>query len=142
MLQIQALGLRLRELSNACQCQQILLLVLHERRRSILEIWEALFFWRFLRLSVRSVRLVRGLGSAHNSHNAWDLRCALREGILVWLAEHHPYALPTTRLLEAAEDPAARRPTAPPAPPMRSPGPDDVPNPDPARTGEWPVVDR
>jgi len=85
---------------------------------------------------------VRGLVSAHNSHNAWDLRCALREGILVWLADHHPYALPTTRLLEAAEDPSARRPTSPPPPPMRSPGPDDVPNPDPARTGEWPVVDR
>ena len=56
MLQIQALGLILRDLSNACQCQQVLLLVLHERRRTILEIWEALFCGRFLRLSVRRVR--------------------------------------------------------------------------------------
>ncbi|WP_108667372.1 mechanosensitive ion channel family protein [Euzebya rosea] len=85
---------------------------------------------------------VRGLVSSQNSHNAWDLRCAVREGILVWLAEHHPHALPTTRLLEAAPDPSTLRPSSPPPAPMRSPGPDDVPNPDPSRTGEWPVIDR
>ncbi len=40
---------------------------------------------------------VRLLVSAQDSGSAWNLRCALREHIVAWLAEHHPEALPRTR---------------------------------------------
>ncbi len=40
---------------------------------------------------------VRLLVSAGDSGRAWNLRCALREGIVGWLAEHHPDALPRMR---------------------------------------------
>ncbi|EAR51492.1 membrane protein [Oceanicola granulosus HTCC2516] len=40
---------------------------------------------------------VRALVSARNSPAAWDLRCEVREGMLEWLQEAHPGALPRTR---------------------------------------------
>lgn len=54
---------------------------------------------------------VRGMVTAADAFQLWDLRCALREGMLAWLNQHHPEALPTTRLLEAAPTPP--RPQAP-----------------------------
>ncbi|MBX3353814.1 MAG: mechanosensitive ion channel [Phycisphaeraceae bacterium] len=41
---------------------------------------------------------VRLLVSAANSGDLWDLRCAVREGILTFLQREHPEALPTTRV--------------------------------------------
>ena len=49
---------------------------------------------------------VRAIMSAHNSANAWNLRCAVREGMIEWLQRHHPGALPRRRtevLSEGAE---------------------------------------
>ncbi len=40
---------------------------------------------------------VRALASAANSGAAWDLRCAVREQMILWLREHHPEALPRLR---------------------------------------------
>jgi len=40
---------------------------------------------------------VRILMSAADSGKAWNLRCAVRERILLWLAENHPGSLPRTR---------------------------------------------
>lgn len=40
---------------------------------------------------------VRVLISAEDSGRAWNLRCDLREGLVRWLAEYHPEALPTVR---------------------------------------------
>jgi len=42
--------------------------------------------------------LVRVLASAGDASRAFDLRCAIREDLLGWLAASHPYALPTTRV--------------------------------------------
>ncbi|MBT9384630.1 mechanosensitive ion channel family protein [Pseudooceanicola sp. CBS1P-1] len=40
---------------------------------------------------------IRGLVSARNSPQAWDLRCELREGMVEWLQREHPSALPRLR---------------------------------------------
>ena len=41
---------------------------------------------------------VRFLISADDSSNQWDLRCEVREHMVTWLQEHHPMALPVTRV--------------------------------------------
>jgi small-conductance mechanosensitive channel len=41
---------------------------------------------------------VRALVSAHNSGNAWDLRCEVREKLLTFLQRNYPNALPRVRL--------------------------------------------
>ncbi|WP_370326205.1 mechanosensitive ion channel family protein [Euzebya sp.] len=86
---------------------------------------------------------LRGLVTAQTAPMSWDLRCAIREGVLRWLWTHHPEAVPTTRLLEApAPAPGPDGPHPPPASryDVRSPGPDTAPNPDPDRTGPFDVV--
>ncbi len=40
---------------------------------------------------------IRGLMSAKTSPKAWDLRCEVREKMLVWLRDTHPEALPRMR---------------------------------------------
>ena len=40
---------------------------------------------------------VRAIMSAHNSADAWNLRCAVREGMIEWLRAEHPGALPRRR---------------------------------------------
>lgn len=40
---------------------------------------------------------LRALMSARNAPQAWDLRCAIREGLIVYLQQHHPEALPRVR---------------------------------------------
>ena len=40
---------------------------------------------------------VRALVSARNSSDAWDLRCDIREKMIVWLQVQHPVALPRVR---------------------------------------------
>ena len=42
---------------------------------------------------------VRALMSAANADAAWELRCEVREKLLAWLREHHPEALPRTRVV-------------------------------------------
>src|SRR5690606_8791367 len=43
------------------------------------------------------VMQVRLLVSARDSGEAFDLRCAVRERMIDFLARHHPYALPRLR---------------------------------------------
>ena len=40
---------------------------------------------------------LRALMSARNAPLAWDLRCAIREGLIVYLQQHYPEALPRIR---------------------------------------------
>lgn len=51
---------------------------------------------------------VRMLVSAQNSGSAFDLRCAIRESMIAFIAEHHPEALPRLR---SAIDPVALTPS-------------------------------
>lgn len=41
---------------------------------------------------------VRALVSARNSPMAWDLRCSVREKLIAFLQEEHPYCLPVQRV--------------------------------------------
>lgn len=50
---------------------------------------------------------LRGLMSARTSPRAWDLRCEVREKMIVWLQEAHPEALPRLRAEIAEERSAA-----------------------------------
>ena len=50
---------------------------------------------------------VRALASARTSPRAWDLRCHIREAMLLWLQSEHPEALPLQRVIvEGREGPA------------------------------------
>lgn len=40
---------------------------------------------------------IRALCSASDAGKAWDLRCDVREKLVTFLQEHHPYALPRLR---------------------------------------------
>lgn len=48
--------------------------------------------------STESTIVVRALMSAEDAATAWDLRCEVRERLVAWLREHHPEALPVTRI--------------------------------------------
>ncbi|MCP9988409.1 mechanosensitive ion channel family protein [Streptomyces sudanensis] len=41
-----------------------------------------------------STIVVRAVVTARNADDVWSLRCAVREQLIAWLYEHHPYALP------------------------------------------------
>lgn len=41
---------------------------------------------------------LRTLVSAADSRSAWDLRCRIREGLIVWIQERFPEFLPRTRV--------------------------------------------
>lgn len=45
---------------------------------------------------------LRALVSSADAPSSWDLRCEVREKLIAWLREHHPGALPRTRV-EAGE---------------------------------------
>lgn len=55
---------------------------------------------------------VRALVSARDSGSAWELRCEVREGLVRYLAEHHPDALPRMRAELASLEADASPPTA------------------------------
>ncbi len=62
---------------------------------------------------------VRVLVSARNSGLAWDLRCEVREGLIAFIQQDYPDALPRLRAEMVAERP--ERPPAPPPPPAVGP---------------------
>jgi small-conductance mechanosensitive channel len=62
---------------------------------------------------------VRAAMSARNADDVWTLRCAVREELVAWLRDHHPYALP-----RVSTSPAAVLPETPELPEARpEPGP-------------------
>lgn len=70
---------------------------LWDHRVGVLQVTEATGGW---------VR-VRALASAVDAPTLFDLRCAVREGLVAWLQREHPEALPRTRW-EPVELPGAR----------------------------------
>ncbi|AGP58606.1 mechanosensitive ion channel family protein [Streptomyces rapamycinicus] len=56
-----------------------------------------------------STIMVRALITARDPDDAWTVRCEVREKMIIWLRDAHPYALP--RITTA---PAAQAPQAPP----------------------------
>jgi small-conductance mechanosensitive channel len=51
---------------------------------------------------------VRAAMSSQNADDVWTLRCAVREELIAWLREHHPYALPRIATSPAAVPPDRR----------------------------------
>ncbi len=49
---------------------------------------------------------LRALLSARDAAEAWDLRCDVREGLVAFLRDEHPAALPHARLARGWDDPA------------------------------------
>ncbi len=70
---------------------------------------------------------VRALASAADAPTLWDLRCAVREGLVSWLQREHPEALPRTRWEAAVGEPPASAAAPAPTPETAS-----------ARDGTWP----
>ncbi|HEY6546237.1 MAG TPA: mechanosensitive ion channel domain-containing protein, partial [Dokdonella sp.] len=71
----------------------------------------------------RETMQVRLLVSARNSGDLFDLRCAVREGLIAHLQARHPESLPRLRMDLARDAPTAKaadagRRTAPDAPPL------------------------
>jgi small-conductance mechanosensitive channel len=62
---------------------------------------------------------VRAHMSARNPSDAWDLRCAVREELITWLRDHHPYALPRVATSQAPVRPSDK-PDARPGEEIRS----------------------
>ena len=58
---------------------------------------------------------LRALMGAHNSSDAWDLRCLVREQLIAFLQSEYPQSLPRLRA-ELDEEPTARRPGSVAAP--------------------------
>ncbi|WP_436843977.1 mechanosensitive ion channel family protein [Streptomyces subrutilus] len=50
---------------------------------------------------------VRAVVTAKDADDVWTVRCAVRERLLTWLLDHHPYALPRIAVSEAAPRPEA-----------------------------------
>ncbi len=67
---------------------------------------------------------VRALASAADAPTLWDLRCAVREGLVAWLQREHPEALPRTRWEAAAGEPPSTAAAPAPAPETARPATD------------------
>ncbi|MGK5530329.1 mechanosensitive ion channel family protein, partial [Streptomyces sp. URMC 129] len=52
---------------------------------------------------------VRASMSTQNADDAWTLRCAVREELIAWLRDNHPYALPRVNTSPAEVRPRAAR---------------------------------
>ncbi|MET7622206.1 mechanosensitive ion channel domain-containing protein [Streptomyces sp. NPDC005408] len=46
--------------------------------------------------------LVRAVVTAKDADDIWTVRCAVREQLIAWLCDHHPYALPRVATSQAA----------------------------------------
>ena len=78
------------------------LTVLRERARQVIEaspLWDGKGWVLQVTNTTETTMVVRVLASAKDGPTSWDLCCEIREGLLVFLQEHHPQALPVRRLL-------------------------------------------
>ncbi|MDQ0796875.1 mechanosensitive ion channel family protein [Streptomyces sp. B1I3] len=53
---------------------------------------------------------VRAVVTAKDADDIWTVRCAVREQLISWLRDHHPYALPRIVTAQAAVPPSDRWP--------------------------------
>ncbi|MGJ3231799.1 MAG: mechanosensitive ion channel family protein [Oceanicaulis sp.] len=99
---------------------------IQEMRQKLDEILETTDLWdrqaKVLQVtdSDENTLCIRALASASTSPRAWDLRCYVREQMILWLQQEHPYALPRQR--EQSDE--TQREGAPPdwaEPPSRRP---------------------
>ncbi|QFR93119.1 mechanosensitive ion channel family protein [Streptomyces tsukubensis] len=63
---------------------------------------------------------VRAVVTARDADDIWTARCAVRERMIAWLSEKHPYALPSVATAPAAPPPVEQWPSGVSAPPPRA----------------------
>ncbi|MFI1399132.1 mechanosensitive ion channel family protein [Streptomyces sp. NPDC020681] len=54
--------------------------------------------------------VVRAVVTAKDADDVWTVRCAVREQLITWLCDHHPYALPRISTAQAAQPPGEHLP--------------------------------
>ncbi|MGP3970586.1 mechanosensitive ion channel family protein [Streptomyces sp. 6N223] len=89
---------------------------LHELLRSRRE-WDGRHWGLDVTDTTASTIEVRAAMSSRNADDVWTLRCTVREELIAWLRDHHPYALP-----RVPTSPAAVRHEPEPGP-GKEPGP-------------------
>ncbi|MDG4860551.1 mechanosensitive ion channel [Streptomyces sp. T-3] len=67
-----------------------------------------------------STMQVRALVTAKDADDIWTVRVTVREQLIGWLADHHPYALPKVSTAAAALPPDGLHPSAPDKPAPRT----------------------
>ncbi|MHC0432095.1 mechanosensitive ion channel family protein [Streptomyces sp. O3] len=98
----------------------------HEMRDKLHEILRACPAWdgRDWSLAVTdttpSTMEVRAVATAKDPNDVWTVRVTVREQLIAWLAEHHPYALPRVATSAAAVPPADYHPEHPAPEPPRT----------------------
>ncbi|WP_435846373.1 mechanosensitive ion channel family protein [Streptomyces fradiae] len=71
--------------------------LMRERLRELLEktsAWDGRAWSLVVTDTTPSTMVVRAVVTARNADDVWTLRCEVREQLIAWLYEHHPYALP------------------------------------------------
>ncbi|MDT9681525.1 mechanosensitive ion channel [Streptomyces sp. TRM76323] len=71
--------------------------LMRERLRELLEkspYWDGRAWSLSVTDTTPSTMVVRAVVTARNADDVWNLRCDVREQLIAWLYEHHPYALP------------------------------------------------
>ncbi|MGW1881780.1 mechanosensitive ion channel family protein [Streptomyces sp. NPDC001970] len=68
--------------------------------------------------------VVRAVVTAKDADDVWTVRCAVREQLIAWLCDRHPYALPRIATAQAAHPPVGH-----PEHPAPAPAPTHVPAP-------------
>src|SRR5215212_10955360 len=100
---------------------------IEEMRRAFMEMVRASPHWngQTAALQVTDVShdavQVRGIMSAASASAAFDLRCEIREKMVVWLQERHPRALPQLPMPSVPAEPGAEGGPTPTAPKRESP---------------------
>ena len=77
---------------------------LREEARRVIEaspLWDRREWALQVTDTTETTMVIRVLASAADGPSAWDLRCDVREALLVWLRDQHPEALPTMREMTA-----------------------------------------
>ncbi|AWK08070.1 mechanosensitive ion channel protein [Streptomyces spongiicola] len=62
--------------------------------------------------------VVRAVVTAKDANDIWTVRCVVREQLITWLGDHHPYALPRIATSQAVPPPAVH--TQPETPAQRT----------------------
>jgi small-conductance mechanosensitive channel len=83
----------------------------HEMREKVQEILHECKAWdgRDWSLAVTdttpTTMQVRVMATAKDADDIWTVRCAVREQMITWLCDNHPYALPRVNVAQAVESP-------------------------------------
>ncbi|MGW1140929.1 mechanosensitive ion channel family protein [Streptomyces zhihengii] len=98
--------------------------LMREKLREILEdcsAWDRRDWSLAVTDTTPSTIQVRAVVTAKDADDIWTARCTVREQLLAWLCEKHPYALP-----RVVTSPAAERPASRPAGRVGTPRPSEV----------------